>query len=232
VEGARGAGLGTGRADGEVAPLRIGLVDVPAEQRRRALALDLVNGGHVLAAIAVAAGSSPADVHLYGVDCGANALLPLVGLPHCGAIVGRDQPERVDRLLGRLLAEVSRRQQLLAEQGASSLAEQRAAAPQGARLPRMVLLLDPVDRLEASGLLPECPAIGVRAPARSTTDQSDRKILKIAGESFGSSMVDEDGAGGADSAGIGRAWSRLVIVDQARSVLDRPPSVVRTAPIG
>src|SRR6266536_3846972 len=136
--GGPAAGHGAGRVPaGEVAPLRIGLVDVPAEQRRRALALDLVNGGHVLVAGsprtgrstvlrtvagAVAAGSSPADVHLYNIDYNTNALLPLVGLPHCGAIVGRDQPERVDRLLGRLLAEVSRRQQLLAEQGASSLA--------------------------------------------------------------------------------------------------------------
>jgi S-DNA-T family DNA segregation ATPase FtsK/SpoIIIE len=195
--GGPAAGHGAGRVPaGEVDPLRIGLVDVPAEQRRRALALDLVNGGHVLVAGsprtgrstvlrtvagAVAAGSSPADVHLYGVDCGANALLPLVGLPHCGAIVGRDQPERVDRLLGRLLAEVSRRQQLLAEQGASSLAEQRAAAPQGARLPWMVLLLDRWEGFTAAfesydlgrlvetmlRLLREGPAVGLRAVVSS-----------------------------------------------------------------
>jgi DNA segregation ATPase FtsK/SpoIIIE, S-DNA-T family len=186
----------TGRHGGEVAPLGIGLVDVPAEQRRRTLALDLVNGGHLLVAGsprtgrstvlrtvagAVAAGSSPADVHLYGIDCGANALLPLVGLPHCGAIVGRDQPERVDRLLGRLLAEVSRRQQLFAEQGASSLAEQRAAAPDGARLPWMVLLLDRWEGFTAAfesydlgrlvetmlRLLREGPAVGLRAVVSS-----------------------------------------------------------------
>jgi S-DNA-T family DNA segregation ATPase FtsK/SpoIIIE len=180
----------------EVAPLGIGLVDVPAEQRRRALALDLVDGGHLLVAGsprtgrstvlrtvagAIAAGTSPADVHLYGVDCGASALLPLVGLPHCGAIVGRDQPERVDRLLGRLLAEVSRRQQLFAEQGASSLAEQRAAAPEGARLPWMVLLLDRWEGFSAAfesydlgrlietmlRLLREGPAVGLRAVVSS-----------------------------------------------------------------
>jgi DNA segregation ATPase FtsK/SpoIIIE, S-DNA-T family len=185
-----------GAAAGEVPPLGVGLVDVPAEQRRRALALDLVEGGHVLVAgsprtgrssvlrtIAgvITASSSPADVHLYGVDCGANALLPLVGLPHCGAIVGRDQPERVDRLLGRLLGEVSRRQQLLAEQGASSLAEQRAAAPEGERLPWMVLLLDRWEGFTAAfesydlgrlietmlRLLREGPAVGLRAVVAS-----------------------------------------------------------------
>ena len=47
-------------------------------------------------------------------DCGANALLPLVSLPHCGAVVTRDQPERVDRLISRLTAEVSARQQRFA----------------------------------------------------------------------------------------------------------------------
>jgi DNA segregation ATPase FtsK/SpoIIIE, S-DNA-T family len=196
AEPVEGPGGGPGGSGGEVAPLAIGLVDVPAEQRRRALALDLVNGGHVLVAGsprtgrstvlrtvagAVAAGSSPADVHLYGVDCGANALLPLVGLPHCGAIVGRDQPERVDRLLGRLLAEVSRRQQLFAEQGASSLAEQRAAATDGARLPWMVLLLDRWEGFTAAfesydlgrlietmlRLLREGPAVGLRAVVSS-----------------------------------------------------------------
>jgi S-DNA-T family DNA segregation ATPase FtsK/SpoIIIE len=183
-------------AAGELAPLGIGLVDVPAEQRRRALALDLVHGGHILVAgsprtgrssvlrtIAgvIAAEASPAEVHLYGVDCGANALLPLVGLPHCGAVVGRDQPERVDRLLGRLLGEVSRRQQLLAEQGASSLAEQRAAAPEGQRLPWMVLLLDRWEGFTAAfesydlgrlietmlRLLREGPAVGLRAVVAS-----------------------------------------------------------------
>jgi S-DNA-T family DNA segregation ATPase FtsK/SpoIIIE len=90
----------------------------------------------------LAARTSPQDVHLYGIDCGANALLPLANLPHCGAIVTRDQPDRVRRLLGRLLAEISRRQQLLALEGLSSAAEQRATAATEDRLPWMVLLLD------------------------------------------------------------------------------------------
>jgi S-DNA-T family DNA segregation ATPase FtsK/SpoIIIE len=186
---------GEGR-DGEVAPLAFGLVDVPAEQRRRALAFDLAGGGHLLVAGsprsgrstalrslagAVAATASPADVHLYGLDCGGNALLPLVGLPHCGAVVGRDQPDRVDRLLGRLLAEVTRRQQLLAEQGASGLAEQRAAAAPPERLPWMVLLLDRWEGFVAAfedydlgrlvdavlRLLREGPAVGLRAVVTS-----------------------------------------------------------------
>jgi S-DNA-T family DNA segregation ATPase FtsK/SpoIIIE len=207
-----------GRSGGEVAPVAIGLVDVPAEQRRRALALDLAGGGHMLVAGspragrssvlrtiagAIADATSPQDVHLYGVDCGANALLPLVSLPHCGAIVGRDQPDRVDRLLTRLTAEVSRRQQLLAEQGASSLAEQRAGAAPGERLPWLVLLLDRWEGFTAAfesydlgrlietmlRLLREGPAVGLRAVVASdasgfvgqiSTVFEERLILRFA----------------------------------------------------
>ena len=63
-------------------------------------------------------------------------------LPHVGAVVNRDEPDRVRRLLDRLLGEISRRQQLLATQGASSAAEQRASAAPEDKLPWMVLLLD------------------------------------------------------------------------------------------
>ncbi|MFI0937798.1 FtsK/SpoIIIE domain-containing protein [Streptomyces sp. NPDC021020] len=142
----------------DVPPIPYGLTDLPAQQARAPLAVDIVHGEHVLivggprsgrsTALRTFAGSlaqtaSPQDVHLYGIDCGANALLPLVSLPHCGAVVTRDQPERLQRLLDRLAAEVSRRQQMLALRGASSAAEQRAmAATPEERLPWMVLLLD------------------------------------------------------------------------------------------
>ena len=64
---------------------------------------------------------------MHAIDCGSGALLPLVAMPHCGAVVTRDQLDRVERLLTRLRAEVGRRQQLLAEAGHASLAELRAA---------------------------------------------------------------------------------------------------------
>ncbi|KIZ15421.1 FtsK/SpoIIIE domain-containing protein [Streptomyces natalensis] len=141
----------------DVPPAVYGITDVPARQARAPLALDLVDGEHVLivggprsgrsTALRTIAGSlaktaSPSDVHLYAVDCGSNALLPLTALPHCGGVVTRDETDRLVRLLGRIQTEVSRRQQLLAQQGASSAAEQRAAAAEGERLPWVVLLLD------------------------------------------------------------------------------------------
>jgi S-DNA-T family DNA segregation ATPase FtsK/SpoIIIE len=141
----------------DVAPVAFGLTDLPSSQSRSALTLDLVHGGHLYVAgsarsgrstvLRTLAGSlasscSPSDVHLYAIDCGANALLPLVALPHCGAVVSRDQIERMERLLARLHGEVSRRQQVLAATGFASLAEQRCAVTPPERLPWMVLLLD------------------------------------------------------------------------------------------
>ncbi|TMR96086.1 FtsK/SpoIIIE domain-containing protein [Nonomuraea basaltis] len=138
----------------EVAPLPFGVTDRPWAQDRRPLALDLAHGGHLLIAGAarsgrstalrtiagsIAAHASPGDVHLHAVDCGSGALLPLVAMPHCGAVVTRDQLDRVERLLTRLRAEVGRRQQLLAEAGHASLAEYRQA---GHRLPWLVFMLD------------------------------------------------------------------------------------------
>ncbi|MEV4459426.1 FtsK/SpoIIIE domain-containing protein, partial [Microbispora sp. NPDC049633] len=191
----------------EVPPLPFGVTDLPWEQGRRPLALDMRHGGHLLIAggarsgrssalrtIAgsIAAGASPEDVHVHAVDCGSGALLPLVALPHCGAVVTRDQLDRVERLLTRLRAEVGRRQHLLAEAGYASLAEARAAArSRTARdrtgvgaLPWMVLLVDRWEGYVAAfenydygrlvdallQLLREGPAVGLRAVV--TADRS------------------------------------------------------------
>ncbi|WP_246149531.1 FtsK/SpoIIIE domain-containing protein [Nonomuraea turkmeniaca] len=138
----------------EVAPLPFGMTDRPWAQDRQPLALDLAHGGHLLIAGAarsgrstalrtiagsIAAHASPGDVHVHAVDCGSGALLPLVAMPHCGAVVTRDQLDRVERLLSRLRGEVGRRQQLLAEAGHASLAEYRQA---GHWLPWLVFMLD------------------------------------------------------------------------------------------
>ncbi|MEN3535391.1 FtsK/SpoIIIE domain-containing protein [Microbispora sp. ZYX-F-249] len=191
----------------EVPPLPFGVTDLPWEQGRRPLALDMRHGGHLLIAggarsgrssalrtIAgsIAAGASPEDVHVHAVDCGSGALLPLVALPHCGAVVTRDQLDRVERLLTRLRAEVGRRQHLLAEAGYASLAEARAAARSRAArdrtgvgaLPWMVLLVDRWEGYVAAfenydygrlvdallQLLREGPAVGLRAVV--TADRS------------------------------------------------------------
>ncbi|WP_328319005.1 FtsK/SpoIIIE domain-containing protein [Streptomyces sp. NBC_00388] len=141
----------------DVPPIGYGLTDLPSQQARKPLAIDLVHGEHTMLVGGARSGrstalrtlggaigrhTSPHDVHVYAIDCGSNALLPLVRMAHVGAVVNRDEPDRVRRLIDRLLGEISRRQQMLAMEGASSAAEQRAGAAPGDRLPWMVLLLD------------------------------------------------------------------------------------------
>ncbi|MBB5934678.1 FtsK/SpoIIIE domain-containing protein [Streptomyces zagrosensis] len=200
-----------GKAGQDVRPAPFGLTDLPASQARAAFALDLVDGEHTLLvggprsgrstalrtlAGSLARGTSPTDVHVYAVDCGSNALLPLVALPHVGAVVTRDQPDRVRRLIDRLLAEISRRQQMLAVQGASSAAEQRASAPAEERLPWMVVLLDAWEGFTAAfegynygqlieamqRIFREGSAVGVRVVMTSDRSGLTGQVASVFGE--------------------------------------------------
>jgi S-DNA-T family DNA segregation ATPase FtsK/SpoIIIE len=145
-------------AAGTLPPAAYGVEDLPALQARRPVAIDFHSFGHLLAAGAPRSGRSQllrtiagslarthsaADLHLYGIDCGNGALNALTKLPHCGAVVGRSQSERAIRLIGRLKAEMTRRQELLAADGFADIGEQRAAvASAEERLPHIVILLD------------------------------------------------------------------------------------------
>ena len=146
------------RGDGEVSPAAVWNHRCSSQAGTRAMALDLAHGGHLVVAGAartgrstvlrtiagaIAARDSAADVHLYGIDCGAGSLLPLTALPHCGAVVTRDQTDRIERLLAKLRGEIGRRQQMLAMDGFAGLAEQRARTTDpNQRLPWIVLMLD------------------------------------------------------------------------------------------
>jgi DNA segregation ATPase FtsK/SpoIIIE, S-DNA-T family len=151
-----------------------GLVDLPTIQQQQSAVLALDSFTHLMAAGAPRSGRSqllraiagalalahsPADAHLYGIDCGNGALLPLAALPHCGAVVSRAQTERAARLLRRLAAELSSRQEQLAAAGFGDIREQRAAAVEAERLPHIFVLLDrwegftaTLGELEAGGL--------------------------------------------------------------------------------
>jgi S-DNA-T family DNA segregation ATPase FtsK/SpoIIIE len=133
-----------------------GLEDLPALQAQRPATFDL-RGGHLLVigsprsgrsqflrtiAGAAAKSFSPNDLHIYGLDCGNGALVPLTSLPHCGAVVSRSQGERAQRLLGRMAKEIARRQNLLSGLGVADISEQRRSAAPGERLPHIILLLD------------------------------------------------------------------------------------------
>ena len=146
-------------AGDRLVPFPYGVDDLPATQEQRPALIDLDTFGHLMAAGAPRSGRSQllrtvaasaaithsaADVHIYGIDCGNGALLPLTDLPHCGAVVSRAQTERATRLISRLGQEVGRRQELLAEGGFADIGEQRDAAASGAGpgLPHILVLLD------------------------------------------------------------------------------------------
>ncbi|MFE9772262.1 FtsK/SpoIIIE domain-containing protein [Streptomyces sp. NPDC005931] len=144
-------------APGKLPPAPYGVEDLPADQARRPVVVDFSTFGHLMIGGAPRSGRSQvlrtiagslarthsvADVHLYGIDCGNGALNALTRLPHCGAVVGRNQTERVIRLVNRLKGELSRRQDLLADKGFADIGEQRAAVAEDERLPHVVVLLD------------------------------------------------------------------------------------------
>ena len=148
---------------GRAATVPFGLLDLPAEQRRAPLVLDLEHGGHLLVAggprsgrttvLRTIAGSlaqrtAADEAHLYVID-GGSGLAALAALPHCGAVVSRDQVARGDRLLARLEQEVERRQSVLAASGFTSVAEQRASAEPSDRLPWLVLMVDGWEGVQA-----------------------------------------------------------------------------------
>ena len=201
----------------QLPPIRYGLLDLPDRQSQPVAALDLENGGHLLAggaprsgrttllrtlAAGIAGEHSPADVHLYILDCDAGALAPLARLPHCGAMVRRTEQERAWQAADRLAAEVSRRQELLAASGFASVTEQRMATAGPERLPYMVLLLDRWEGFLAdlgqidNGRLPELmyrllsegASAGLRVIAtgdktalvRLTSHFADRLVLRLA----------------------------------------------------
>ncbi|MEV2274741.1 FtsK/SpoIIIE domain-containing protein [Nocardiopsis sp. NPDC049922] len=148
---------------GRIRPAPVGLIDVPSQQRQFPYTLDLAKTGHLhvmgsgrsgrsqtlrTIAASLALAHHPADVHMYGLDCGNGALLPLERLPHCGAVAQRTQNERVVRLLGLIGEELDRRQKLLAAHGAADLEELRAALPAAERPAHIVLFIDRLDAFE------------------------------------------------------------------------------------
>ncbi|WP_327009876.1 FtsK/SpoIIIE domain-containing protein [Dactylosporangium sp. NBC_01737] len=215
----------------------LGLADRPGEQAQDPFVLDLERTGCVAVAgtvragrstvlrtlaAALAAGTSPADLHLYALDCGNQALAPLSALPHCGAVVPGDDTARTERLLTLLHDEVGRRQRRLSVAGHASLAEHRAAlrSEAGEPLPYLVLLIDrlegflaryaeldggrAVDRLES--LLRTGPAVGVTTvlstdrtgfPHRISSAISARLVLRQA-------TTDDAAAFGVDPRGLPR----------------------------
>ncbi len=138
-------------------PAPYAIEDLPAQQARRTSSIELPTFGHMMIAGAPRSGrsqtlrtiagslaraNSPADVHMYALDCGNGALLALTALPHCGAVVRANEADRAVRLIENLSAEVQRRMAALGERGFTDINEQRTGVPEAERLSHIVLFLD------------------------------------------------------------------------------------------
>ncbi len=133
----------------------VALMDLPGEQLVAAAAWSPDLDGHVAIiggprsgrtttarTLAVQACRTLAadQLHLYLLD-GSGGLSALTDLPHCGAVIGRDDTGRCSRLVDWLTDEVRRRQSLLASAGAGSYAEYLDLAGDSP-LPRILLIID------------------------------------------------------------------------------------------
>jgi S-DNA-T family DNA segregation ATPase FtsK/SpoIIIE len=150
-------------ADVRAAPVRehgwsavLGLVDEPALQRQGPFTWESSTGGLLLygaagsgtstalatAAISLAGRYSPADLHIYILDFGAQSLAPLAALPHVGAVVHAGERERQERLIRRLREDMRQRQELFRRTGASRIEEHLARCTPAEHAPGVVLMID------------------------------------------------------------------------------------------
>ncbi|HZS77484.1 MAG TPA: type VII secretion protein EssC [Ktedonobacteraceae bacterium] len=139
----------------------VGLVDLPVEQKQEPLFLDLPRqGGHILVAGASGSGKStflracvlalaqthtPAQLNMYLVDYGGQALRVFEKLPHVGGIFGESDEEHIRRLLRKLQSIIEERKTLFRTyQIDDFLAFQRRRLENNALpdLPAVVLVID------------------------------------------------------------------------------------------
>jgi S-DNA-T family DNA segregation ATPase FtsK/SpoIIIE len=139
----------------------VGLVDLPVEQRQEPLMLDMARqGGHVLVAGASGSGKSvflrtlitslaqthtPAQLHMYLVDYGGQALRIFEKLPHVGGIFGESDGEYICRLLRKLHGIIEERKNICRDQQIDdflSYQRRRQEKPSLPELPGVVLVID------------------------------------------------------------------------------------------
>lgn len=136
--------------------LLLGVADLPEQQAQQPVYFVPDVDGHLgvygtggagksttLRTLAAVAGITPrgGPVHVYGLDFAAGALRMLEDLPHVGAVVKGDDPERVVGLFRMLRTELEQRAEAFAAANASSVTEYRRITGRG-DLPRILLLLD------------------------------------------------------------------------------------------
>ncbi|MEW2521101.1 FtsK/SpoIIIE domain-containing protein [Actinacidiphila alni] len=143
-------------------PFPYALEDIPQLQERRVATVDLATFGHLYVigaprsgrtqALRTIAGSAArharlTDLHIYGIDAAGGGLAAVAALPHCGAVVSRHDFEHLERLLGRLIRELTERQEACSARSCSGLNELRELLPEAERPAHILLLIDGWDAL-------------------------------------------------------------------------------------
>lgn len=113
-------------------------------------------------AIALARRHPPEKCHLYAIDSGSGQLSSLEELPHCGAVVGPDERDRIRRVIRRLDDELERRMGL-----------GRTSPDSSQRLPPLVValidnwggLVKSLDNVTDHGLLAALERVWAEGPA-------------------------------------------------------------------
>jgi S-DNA-T family DNA segregation ATPase FtsK/SpoIIIE len=142
----RGWQAGMWPGQGQLA-LPVGLIDLPFQQRQEPMILDVARKHGNLAVVgAPQAGKStllrtlmlsamlthtPEEMRFYCIDYGGGTLAPLAAAPHVGAVAGRRDPHRAQRLLAEMLRLITFREQLFAEHAIDSTTAFRALAGTG-----------------------------------------------------------------------------------------------------
>ncbi|MBX6370737.1 MAG: FHA domain-containing protein [Acidothermus sp.] len=177
--------------DAEDRPLDValGVRDLPEWQAQDLYRIDLRRAAHLLVVGAPRSGRTTAlltfvgrlarvtavsDLHCYVLD-GEGRLAGLADLPHCGAVVGPHELDRIRRVLNVVLDEIESRKRLIASAGCVTVEEMRRAAPPDRRPPHILVVCDGWETLspileELDGgvglddfmrLLREGPAVGI-----------------------------------------------------------------------
>lgn len=129
----------------------MGIVDLPFEQRREIMALDLSgSAGHGIVVGGPQSGKStalrdlitslalthtPDQVQIYCVDLGGGSLAATEGLPHVGAVASRTDPDRVSRLVAEVATVMAEREDYFRRNGIESMTAYRALRAEGRGAP-------------------------------------------------------------------------------------------------
>ncbi len=134
---------------------RLGLADLPGQQRQTTQPVDLSAAANVLVlgefgagkttalnqvALDLAERYAPSDLHLYAIDAGNASLGPLGRLPHTAGVIAADDTERLDRLSRRLERTLDERRSFLTRDGSGDWLAWRERSAE--RPPWIVIFVD------------------------------------------------------------------------------------------